>query len=494
MNIWAEYYKITGHAPKPVGFSANIWAEYYARTGMIPSLVFEGFNPDIVFDVPPKEALKNITDRGKNLITSERWDDLDSAGHDKAFTVAGVMKADMLQSIYNKIEKAKTEGTTLKDFQKDMLKTIADEGYTELSAGRLKTIYETNMMVSFAKNKYKQQKLSADIFPFWLYTQRQRKTKNKSHAKFHNKVFRHDDSIWSSIYPPSQFGCKCYVTALSESDMKRKGFELSKGDKFKDDIAESDDFGLKILDAWEPDTTKYVDGIKKELDKILKAVPPEEAVVVTPPKKVVDKIKQLTNDEVSDLSKQLIDNDNEELEDFREFHDAKRDQFYDDIAINEPQTNLSLKHYIDEGYIEINDNLRNNRPDENYDNIKKGDLKQVLDEDTILFRGESMNIIDKPFLQTYLDDFVVGNEYKNDALLSTSMRSALGLEFSKMKKETQTSVFFKYKIKKGTKFGYGTDYEQEFMFDTNSTFKINKVEQFLKPNSNNHILIIELEN
>ncbi|HEP9359748.1 TPA: minor capsid protein, partial [Pseudomonas aeruginosa] len=44
-----------------------------------------------------------------------------------------------------------------------------------------------------------------------------------SHAALNGVVYRHDDPVWSSIYPPNGFNCRCRVTAISESGMKRRG-------------------------------------------------------------------------------------------------------------------------------------------------------------------------------------------------------------------------------------------------------------------------------
>jgi hypothetical protein len=46
------------------------------------------------------------------------------------------------------------------------------------------------------------------------------------------KIYRHDDPVWSFIYPPNDWGCQCTVEQLSEWDAKNmKGFKLSKTSK-----------------------------------------------------------------------------------------------------------------------------------------------------------------------------------------------------------------------------------------------------------------------
>ncbi|WP_244161278.1 minor capsid protein [Pseudomonas anguilliseptica] len=47
-----------------------------------------------------------------------------------------------------------------------------------------------------------------------------------SHRALNGKVYRHDDPVWSAIYPPNGFNCRCRVTALSGSALTRKGLQV----------------------------------------------------------------------------------------------------------------------------------------------------------------------------------------------------------------------------------------------------------------------------
>lgn len=246
----------------------NIAVEFYKRHGKIPSryLVHEFRDNSVlrtIMKLPPVEQLKSIQKRGKNLVLTNKWNELTSDSHDKAFTVAKVMSADLLQEIYNHVEQAKRDGWTLDEFRKNLLPKLESAGWVGANPSRLKVIYETNMQVAYAKERYKQHKLVSDEYPYWRYEQVERITKNHDHSKYHNKIFRHDDPIWSSIYPPSAFGCKCTVTPMSEDDVQ--GMTISKGTDFKD----IEPPNLDLLKAWEPKTDKYVTGIKKQLESML---------------------------------------------------------------------------------------------------------------------------------------------------------------------------------------------------------------------------------
>jgi SPP1 gp7 family putative phage head morphogenesis protein len=239
--------------------------DFFKSTGKIPK--FSGFRFEdpfqTAFKLPPERALEWLKQRGKNLKISSDWDELDAEAHDKAFTVAKVMNADILQLIYDYVERAKSEGMTLKQFQDSLLPELEKKGWAGATPSRLKVIYDTNMQMAYAQGKYRQQKLIAHIYLYWKYTQIQRPTKRHNHSLLHGKVFRHDDPIWDLIYPPSGFCCKCSVTPIKD------GNNAEDGSKYLNQLKKSKDFTLQPAHTWKVDTSKYVKDLRNQLDKML---------------------------------------------------------------------------------------------------------------------------------------------------------------------------------------------------------------------------------
>ena len=207
----------------------NYLVEHYKRFGKIPSIEFKsptdspqaGQTMKASFKMPPKEAMDFLKQKGKNIITTESWNKIEARAHAHAFTVAGIMNADIVQEVFDYVQMAKKEGWSLRTFQKNvenggLMKRMQEAGWTGKSASRLKVIYDTNMKIAAAKGKFEGMKLISDIKPYWVYKQVERNTKRHDHSLFHGKKFRHDDPIWASIFPPSAFGCSCYVVATSE--------------------------------------------------------------------------------------------------------------------------------------------------------------------------------------------------------------------------------------------------------------------------------------
>jgi len=243
----------------------NYIIDFYKKTGSIPKIKSFRFEDPFktAFKLSPERAFEWLKQRGKNLKISTDWDELDSDAHNKAFTVAKVMNADILQLIYDYVERAKTEGWTLKDFQTKLMNRVQSAGWTGATPSKLKVIYDTNMQMAYSQGKYKQQKLISDLYPYWKYSQIERPTKRHDHSLLNGKVFRHDDSIWDLVYPPSGFGCKCSVTPIKD------GTNAEEGSNYLEQLKNSKEFQLTPLKTWKPDTDNFTKEIRNQLNKLL---------------------------------------------------------------------------------------------------------------------------------------------------------------------------------------------------------------------------------
>lgn len=220
-----------------------------------------------ISNIDPKRALEYLKKRGKKLLTSEEWDNLFNKSHDTAFTIAKVMSADILQMFFDLIEKAKNEGWTLEDFQKEAQSVAEKAGWTGNIKHRLKIIYKTNLGVAFAKGKYEEQKLLAEkgLRPYLKYLPSTSEEQNPLHKVFYNKVFRFDDPIWNIILPPSRFGCECSVRSVSQKEVDESKIKVERGTKVLLDIAK-DPILRKELKAHNKSRINVLGTYKPKLD------------------------------------------------------------------------------------------------------------------------------------------------------------------------------------------------------------------------------------
>ncbi|ACL71532.1 phage head morphogenesis protein, SPP1 gp7 family [Thioalkalivibrio sulfidiphilus HL-EbGr7] len=188
----------------------------------------------------PAEAIEYF--EGKGYEITWNWWELWEEAHSKAFTVAKLARQDVLEDIRGIMSRTFERGMTEREFIRVMEQRLQAAGWwgkkvvvdadgaaevvQEGSVHRLKTIYRTNTQTAYNVGRYRAQADMARARPYWQYIAVMDARTRPSHAALHLKVFRYDDPIWSSIYPPNGFNCRCRVSALSDRDLERDGLEV----------------------------------------------------------------------------------------------------------------------------------------------------------------------------------------------------------------------------------------------------------------------------
>lgn len=163
------------------------------------------------------------------LVPTERWDDMLREAHDDGFMVAGAAKADLLTDLAAAVDKAIAEGRGIEEFRKDFRAIVKRHGWTGWTgegsvrgeAWRVATILRTNSYTSYAAGRYAQ--LMAGNFPYWVYFHGGSEEPRWQHIhEFDGLVLPPDHPFWAKFYPPSDWGCSCYVVGARDLDMARR--------------------------------------------------------------------------------------------------------------------------------------------------------------------------------------------------------------------------------------------------------------------------------
>lgn len=88
--------------------------------------------------------------------------------------------------------------------------------------GRVATNYRTAMTSSYHASLWNTMK-SAGIYRFIQYKTRDDSRVRDAHRLLHDKIFNVDDPIWSKIYPPNGWNCRCYTRPLTHDEMNQEG-------------------------------------------------------------------------------------------------------------------------------------------------------------------------------------------------------------------------------------------------------------------------------
>ena len=197
-----------------------------------------------IFGLEPSNAIAYL--KSKGYAVTWDWRDMLDKAHDQAFTVAKAMRLDLLSDIRGALETALQDGQTLKQFIAALQPTLEAQGWWgkqvivdsqgvgELvqlgSPRRLKTIYQTNLQSAYMAGRKAEMEQTTETHPYWMYVAILDGKTRPSHRALHGQVFRHDDPIWSAIYPPNGFNCRCRVVALTEAAVKRRGLKIVSSD------------------------------------------------------------------------------------------------------------------------------------------------------------------------------------------------------------------------------------------------------------------------
>lgn len=204
--------------------------------------------PDLSYAIglPPEKAIEYFVSKGLELTGD--WRDLWQEQHNRAFTVARLARLDALKDLRDALDDALAGGTTEYQFIRDLTPVLQQKGwwgkaidpetgevlesYDDRGAPvqwgsprRLKLIYRQNLQSAYQAGRYQQQRALADSNsrPYWQYLAVRDSRSRPTHAALHGKVFRADDPVWDSIYPPNGFNCRCRVRALSARRLQAEG-------------------------------------------------------------------------------------------------------------------------------------------------------------------------------------------------------------------------------------------------------------------------------
>ncbi|RRW89157.1 phage minor head protein [Pandoraea apista] len=187
--------------------------------------------------LPPEKAIEYF--RSKGYTIGFHWQDVAAQTQARAFTVAGVLKTDILQDVRQAFDKQLTQGQTLAGFKRELMPVlerkgwlgkglIVDEGTGEiegkrLSPRRLETIFRTNMQSAYMAGRYASQMERIDTHPYWEYVAVLDNRTRPTHRALSGRVYRHDDPFWLTFYPPNGFRCRCRVRTRTRAYVEQNG-------------------------------------------------------------------------------------------------------------------------------------------------------------------------------------------------------------------------------------------------------------------------------
>lgn len=198
--------------------------------------------PDLAyaFGLPPEKAVAWFESKGYAL--GFKWQDVWEQAHARAFTVAGVMKLDVLQDIRGALDKALKDGSTMRDFNARLMPLLEAKGWLgkgylvdqdsgeihgkRLNARRLETIFRTNLQSAYMAGRWQALWEDRAARPVWTYSTVGDNRVRPRHKVLHGITLAATDPFWRYYFPPNGWKCRCRVRGLTPSQVKAQGLEV----------------------------------------------------------------------------------------------------------------------------------------------------------------------------------------------------------------------------------------------------------------------------
>lgn len=113
-----------------------------------------------------------------------------------------------------------------------------------------KTEYDTALLTAEAASNYRRLMKQADLFPYWQYHTAGDDKVRPKHRLLEGIILHHSDPRWKKIFPPNDWRCRCYVSALMEFEVEEKGVKKSEMQSRVDSFFEDPEWKKAEAQGW----------------------------------------------------------------------------------------------------------------------------------------------------------------------------------------------------------------------------------------------------
>lgn len=198
-----------------------------------------------------EEAVSSF--RRRVPMSDEAFRAMKEASHARAFIVAGVAKADLVDEVWRALDKAVADGMTFADFKKSVGDKIEAE-WGRKNPARLETIFRTNLQRSYGAGTVEMLRRGPVMKrrPYWKFSSVLDSRTTAVCKACNGTVLPATHPFWMSHQPPLHFNCRSRLIALTEAQARAAGVsDIPLG------APPEEGFGNVEEAAWRPDLSKY---------------------------------------------------------------------------------------------------------------------------------------------------------------------------------------------------------------------------------------------
>ena len=435
----------------------------------------------------------------KSLLTSTSHYDVLAYEHAIAFTVAGMTEQDLLQDTYALMQQAIKDGLPFNEFKKQLMPQLTKKGwlakgfahtdgtldkvatkdYERYLGRRLKTIYHTGKQTAYAAGRWQRIQNSKERMPYLQYMPSLSTHQRDDHKQYYGLVRPVDDPIWTKIYPPNGFGCKCWVKQLSTKQAEKIG--ISKPIELETDTIKNPHTGKMI------ETTKGVHfSFNHNFDRLsalLKVAQDKHSVSFS--KQLADKV--VTMDTIAERF--LTNWIGDKKDDYKELYTKELAKVVKKHKLSEVEF-MALRHYTEAnvtiGYRELNALLNQTDTVDWQQYLGLMSAQHMVDkalQKMPIFQGTVIRTANFP--KSVIDRFVLGDTIDFRGLTSTTHGN------KKISPDGDYNTVLTITSKQGRLIEDISRFEneKEVLFGSFSEFEVRDIE---KIGNETHIMLVEV--
>jgi SPP1 gp7 family putative phage head morphogenesis protein len=174
------------------------------------------------------------------LAPSYNWQDIWGAEHRQMFTVAKMLRLDLLQAVFEALTSATAEGKSMREFIDGLGPRLEAEGWTGLidildpksgearkvsidTPARLELIYEVNTRQAYAVGRWERIVSQQRVNPYIVYRTAGDARVRLAHQAWNNVALPVNDGFWNTHFPPNGFRCRCTAYGIDDRGLDKLG-------------------------------------------------------------------------------------------------------------------------------------------------------------------------------------------------------------------------------------------------------------------------------
>lgn len=192
-------------------------------------------------------------------LTAKKYSQMTARARNQAFKVAGVTNMDVLQDVFDALEKAIANGETLHDFRNRIGTKIATE-WGHPDSPRVETIFRTNVQLAYSGGRERvfQDDDVRSAFPFAMYSAVMDSRTSPICRPLNGTILPVTHPWWNSHTPPLHFRCRATKVPLTAKQAGRFG-TIEKPPR----VSPQAGFGGDPLAGWKPDLSRFDPSLRK---------------------------------------------------------------------------------------------------------------------------------------------------------------------------------------------------------------------------------------